>query len=519
MDPDIPLSRLKSMEAEYRRELENACFYAGLSSVGSNAVLLQSLADLKEDQELKWLCQEHASDAPRKRKQDEREEREDHLACVNRDLRQASKRGDLTAVRDAIKEGADLNDVCRRHHKSALIKACSNIEDSQTAATIVRELLRHGASVRQPCSNSWMPLHWACAYSSAEVVAMLIDAKASLEWWNDDKETALHAACSRIDDEAIHVVRLLLNKGAKVEPLADAAESPLLAACRCGRTDVVDLIIQRGAFVYAHHHHDDEDVFMSATRNKLYGGEIVAALLDRKVGLGGNNNEGDDVMGMACNQGNVAVIRALKKHAPNAAWREFDTWHPSWSTEYGDMLGLMDEMVPLGYVPRMVDFTASEWTGPAMSWGMLRRCLPDISTVFGTLSLCRNLRTWYWAACELGNVRHPTEGTTLLHVAVKANNTEAVDILMKLWLNPFIRDKERSFPINKTEDATMRSKLIAYATQPPRREVVRWYGPCFFDRAVTWMLCVLRWRQTGRRFIPKDVALMIVHCVMGLETV
>jgi hypothetical protein len=68
----------------------------------------------------------------------------------------------------------------------------------------------------------------------------------------------------------------------------------------------------------------------------------------------------------------------------------------------------------------------------------------------------------------------------------------AVSQLMRIGINPLLRNKSGQLAADVTTDAAIRSDLIAYAGQLPCRQVVRWYGPYLMARLRAWLLVVER---------------------------
>ncbi len=77
----------------------------------------------------------------------------------------------------------------------------------------------------------------------------------------------------------------------------------------------------------------------------------------------------------------------------------------------------------------------------------------------------------------------------------------------------------RRLAVELTSDATIRTELLRYAVQRPRREVMRWYGPFLLQRARTFLLVMERWRGAGQLCVPKDVVTLILQRLMETESV
>jgi len=149
-------------------------------------------------------------------------------------LAQGVENGNLRQVIDALKEGADPDEVIEM--------ACEkgNLD-------IVRELLKNGAD---PDIRSWKwhttPLHRACVFGHASIVEELLKYHAnvhirSMNCWMTPLENAIdfgHFAC----------VKLLVEAGAKVNDINRSfGSTPLIMACGKGFYEIVQLLLDSGA--------------------------------------------------------------------------------------------------------------------------------------------------------------------------------------------------------------------------------------------------------------------------------
>jgi len=494
--------------------LREKCRELGLKTTGSGEVLVERLENYKEMTELKQLLKEGQSSGSRKRGHVDEQDQ----AILDAQLLAMAKTGTPEDVQEALDSGANIDAACRFHAKSALIKACCRAdEDDGVALSIVRLLISRGASVHQPSLGNQMPLHWACVSSTAAVVEVLLNARARVYWEDGNNNTPLHLASSRCDEEAIRIVRVLVTHGANVNSCPTGQDAtPLCRAAQEGTPEVVEYLLANRAGVNHFLYNNGDSALIRAVQNTVHGSRIIPLLLNHGASKSSTDINGRDAMHVACKYGNGDIVRALSEHSPPGYWKSLLVWSPEYAEGHGDVLGVIDASAAEVKASSFADLAS---VGSLQAWATLRRAVPDIPAIFAAVARCRYAWTWDWVALELLNARHPVEGTTLFHVAAKANNTVGIEALMKLWANPFILDVNSRTCIDYADDPVVRRNITAYAAQGPRREVVRWYGPCFLYRATAWMLCVERWKRTGRRSIPRDVALMIVHRVMDNEHV
>jgi ankyrin repeat protein len=498
--------------------LRAQCRTHGLRTVGSLEVLTERFDNYQEKQEL--LSRLTFAMGDRKRKRPDLLNR--HI--LDADLRKAAKSGTLEEVQNLLYKGADMNAVCTRHGKSPLIKACTRQDDYDTAKAIVCLLLEEGASVLQPDRHNASPLHWACGVSSAAIVGTLLEADARLEAMNKDDETPYFWAVRRDDDEAVRVVAVLHMYGADYYLKSREDKFPLFEAAEYGRSDVVAMMLGRSS-IEMNDLSTGPTALIAAASNIMHGAAMVPLILEKRVPHNSGymrevDSAGRDAMMNACLVGNTAMIKALKKYAPPQPHGPVPTEGTRFKFLYdvGDPLGVLDES---GLKLDPEDF--HHYSPAPMVWPYLRRTLCDVSQVWKQMKRCTDFTVWHWVGLEMLNVRHPEKGTTLLHVAAANGINVGMKALMNLWANPFIRDTAGRTPSSCVQlgDNGVRFKMMHdYAQQRCiRREVIRWYGPCFLSRAHAWMLCVMHWRLQHVRFIPKEVALLVLQHVMATEYV
>ena len=114
---------------------------------------------------------------------------------------------------------------------------------------LARLLHRNGSSVDIPGVLGQSPLLSAACSGDLEMVQVLLDYEADVNSRSEDSLTPLISALSAIHPQALHVVRLLLENGAKPNVRTNYGETPLHAASRCGSLEVVRLLLKYGADV------------------------------------------------------------------------------------------------------------------------------------------------------------------------------------------------------------------------------------------------------------------------------
>ena len=163
-------------------------------------------------------------------------------AAEDRALLDATKRGDVGAVRSLLADGADPN-AAQGDGLTALHLAAQagNIEIAQL---LIDAGARVAATTR---TGGYMPIHLASGAAQASLVSALIEAGAEPGVATTGSGvTPLHLAAKAFNGES--TVRVLLARGAPVDALeASAGQTPLMFAASYGRTAAVRELLGHGA--------------------------------------------------------------------------------------------------------------------------------------------------------------------------------------------------------------------------------------------------------------------------------
>ena len=164
----------------------------------------------------------------------------------------AVRSGSLAAVEALLAAGADPSIATTVHQWHPLHVAVRS-DPSDDVVPIIKALLAAGAAPDAKGLGDSTPAHWAAHMGNVEALTVLLDAGVPVDIVNNPAHTPLYMACDSFEREAAEsvteVVRLLLQRGATVNPGPQPACSPLHAAARMGKVDVVDLLLAAGAEV------------------------------------------------------------------------------------------------------------------------------------------------------------------------------------------------------------------------------------------------------------------------------
>jgi ankyrin repeat protein len=491
-----------------KEDLRNECRTRGLKDTGGKELLVERL-------ETADLTEKRLVDATRKRERDDRTQEEKDAALLS-----ACRCGTLKKVIRALDAGANCNAVDSKN-VSALMKACMR-HNWVVAETIVKELLRRGAHTLFIEENGWTALHWAVTYSSC-AVAELVSNKTVINQASLDGGSPLIICCTeRLDDESIAIARMLLDHGANIEQKDKNGSTSLSLACEVGGAAMVELLLSRKANANTTGN-DGGTPLMWACINKTHGEVIIPLLIEVGADPLKKDDQGKTALNYAFASGGGAIIRAVSSYIP--AHNQLRNRLPPIDSD--DPIGSMREAVRYGFdinrQNRFRNHVIDDGVSAAFAWSILRTsplCFDSSENdIFRVMAASNDPALWSLVARDLAGQHHPTTGDTLLHVAARGNKMYAVESLMRQQVNPFWRNNTGQLAVNETQDKDIRARLAAYSTFRPTRFHAAWFGPYFLQRAVAFLLVVMRWKTKDVRVMPKDVVLEIIKRVASLEYV
>ncbi|XP_074554528.1 ankyrin repeat and SOCS box protein 13a.1 [Halichoeres trimaculatus] len=157
-------------------------------------------------------------------------------------LHEACIQAHPNCARLLLEAGAQV-DVRTIHGSTPLCNACAS-----GSLECAKMLLEYGAKVNPSLTAlTASPLHEACIQGNVEVVKLMISSGAQLEAYDVHFGPPLHIACAK---GRVACVKELLNAGAKVNSMK-FHETALHHAARTNMVDMIELLIEFGAHVYA----------------------------------------------------------------------------------------------------------------------------------------------------------------------------------------------------------------------------------------------------------------------------
>lgn len=195
----------------------------------------------------------------------------------------------------------------------AMVSGCASLGDAiqQNDVATVRTMLAEGASVNGPLDGGGKPpLVSAAELGHTEIVRLLLERGARIEAVDKDGDTALANAAWKGHAET---VRLLLQNGANVNSASAFRNTPLLLAVRRS-SQTSRLLIENGADVRSANK-DGETPLGSAAYNGLT--DILGLLLDKGADIEAVDKYGDTALINASIKGYTEAARLLIDNGAN----------------------------------------------------------------------------------------------------------------------------------------------------------------------------------------------------------
>ena len=233
---------------------------------------------------------------------------EDVLCHRETALHLAVRSGSLTAVEVLLAAGADANVTAGLQQRQPLHLA-AGIGPPGKAVPIIKALLAAGAAPGAQDRAGGTPAHLAAYYGNAEALTPLLDAGVPVDIGaGEEPGSLLYCTCKSGSTNAAQVVRLLLQRGAAVNPGPQPARSPLHWTASRGNVDGMDLLLEAGAEVDARDNQGRTPLMQccySAT---------AARLLAAGADLNAADRDGNTALHIAAEMCRPALVRLL------AAW-------------------------------------------------------------------------------------------------------------------------------------------------------------------------------------------------------
>lgn len=432
-----------------------------------------------------------------------------YIACTKGDLDLFWR---VLNANDAINVNSALPDTW---HGTALGRACA-LTDWSVGDVMVEELLKRGADVNVRFKDGSDALFDAVNFASPRTVALLL-ARPDLgpfEYEVRKQRVTLLDACviRRCDEYGVIIASMLLMKYDKLV----VADNTFLNACACNTAAMVQLLLQYDANANALSPKQRRNALMHCAHNLRYGRDVAAVLINKGIYPEAKDANGHTVLWLATLDGNIDLMEFLQTViVPNGQLKHYIYLKPLPENGRVDDVRVLRICMRYGFDPLQ---SLGKTSDALMTWALLRALghIPldqSAADPFVFLAKSSDLTLWKYVINEVGDVVHPLINETLLHLAARQGLVGAVQLCMQRGFNPL----RLSHDVAKNPE--VKRMLQEYTCFKPTVMHARWYGPTFCRRAYTFCLVVQRWRNTGVRWIFKDVVHLILwHLSLKFST-
>lgn len=157
-----------------------------------------------------------------------------------------AKQGNIPGVATAIANGVDINCVDQNNPLTPLMYA---VKSENAAVDMVQFLIENGADIHA-IKSKYTVLQLAVQSGNLAKIKSLLDSGANINYQRpkgyDVLIDAMHGRDIVKDANLISILKLLLDRGAKVDGISSYGETALKIASRRGRFDAVQLLLKSG---------------------------------------------------------------------------------------------------------------------------------------------------------------------------------------------------------------------------------------------------------------------------------
>ncbi|KAJ9263074.1 hypothetical protein DTO195F2_3052 [Paecilomyces variotii] len=220
-----------------------------------------------------------------------------------------------TAIQIMRRHGADMNarsnvDVAGGH--TALMQEIAEGDEKS-----VLRLLQHGADVNAASPSNLTPLVFAAFAGHTQIVNMLLEYGAHIEAREHKANfAALNAAT---DNNNLAVVKLLVEKGAYIDPASLDGMTPLLLAVSKGNIEIAKFLIEHGANMNAQNDSGYTPLMLAIEKHET---SIASELLRRGCDVNAKDRSGLTAFDWARNTGKEDCLALLESTHSQGSSRE-----------------------------------------------------------------------------------------------------------------------------------------------------------------------------------------------------
>jgi ankyrin repeat protein len=315
--------------------------------------------------------------------------------------------------------------------------------------------------------------------------------------------TPIRTCVYRSDNEAAAVVHVLYKHDALPWNVSEEGESILHRAAWHCTPDTVSAVVQCYPNLINHATTEGKTPIMYA----FYNDERCHEVVPRLIALGANvkavTKNKESIVHFAFN-GSPGALRLAKQYiTPNNQLKGEELEEHHYYEDRPEEFAR--EAAPYGFKFDQSEYALTIKGGHSWNLWMTLRSGPLIfdgtqNDIFCALASSNDPQMWLETVRELGGMRHPKTGDTLLHMAAHTNKLFAVQLLMQRRLNPFILNNAFKRPVELSTDTGIVACLREYEVFRPERAHMDWLGP-YFEHSAVMLLWVIK--QSGSREVQQ----------------
>ena len=160
-------------------------------------------------------------------------------------LNKAANESDQKNINELINFGEDLNEKQSIFNVAPIHKIIESKKENKHE--VLKNLLLMGSDPNLKDSNGWCALHYASFYGDIESVKILLEFKANIDNFSNNRKIPLHFACC---NNHFKIVQFLCENGSDVNFKDENGCSPLHLSAKNGNTKCVEILLKFNANLY-----------------------------------------------------------------------------------------------------------------------------------------------------------------------------------------------------------------------------------------------------------------------------
>eukprot|EP01006_Ploeotia_vitrea_P023469 TRINITY_DN55964_c0_g1_i1.p1 TRINITY_DN55964_c0_g1~~TRINITY_DN55964_c0_g1_i1.p1 ORF type:complete len:857 (+),score=115.26 TRINITY_DN55964_c0_g1_i1:47-2572(+) len=317
--------------------------------------------------------------------------------------------------------------------------------------------------------QGFTPLSYAAAFGAEELIELLLDNGATVDFPSANGRTGLSCAANNGYDG---VVKMLLEKGACVNTPTDTGWTPLNSAANNGHTIVVKLLLEHGADINQASRNGWTPLNSAADSGHL---EPCKVLLEHGADVNTPNDEGFSPLNSAARKGVISIVKLLLESGAEIDQQSKEGWTALGSAVTNDHPDIVDLLLKKGADPNIqCNFGNCLHVAQGRLVDRLVRanCQIEAFSSEGFTPLHRFCHRTGGAGREETMmkklIQHGADvnartksGLTPLHLACKSGVEERVKILLQAGSDPnAVSTKEKLTPVGFASSPVVEAELV-----------------------------------------------------------